>query len=200
VSPGCPVHQAEQRLPAQRSTTQCPDRATVCGKSQSRRRRRTRQWTMSIRCGTGLSGAAPDCPVPQEVRAPTVKTVRTLTVEWRGSRTGQSGGAHRQTASPMVGLVVGGYKYPITTTTPSIQVFQTSHSIQELVQSIQDTIQENQSLSKSHIHSKQIVTKESFARVLWALVLGSLSSSSILVPKLLVIKARDTKCGGPCGV
>jgi hypothetical protein len=27
-----------------------------------------------------LSGAAPDCPVPQVVRAPTIKTVRTLTV------------------------------------------------------------------------------------------------------------------------
>jgi hypothetical protein len=34
-----------------------------------------------------------------------------------------------------------GYKHPPTTTTSSIQVFQTSHSIQELVQSIQDTIQ-----------------------------------------------------------
>ena len=27
-----------------------------------------------------LSGAAPDCPVPQEDKAPTVETVRTLTV------------------------------------------------------------------------------------------------------------------------
>jgi hypothetical protein len=27
-----------------------------------------------------LSGAAPDCPVPQEVKAPTVETIRTLTV------------------------------------------------------------------------------------------------------------------------
>jgi hypothetical protein len=27
-----------------------------------------------------LSGAAPDCPMPQDVRAPTVETVRTLTV------------------------------------------------------------------------------------------------------------------------
>jgi hypothetical protein len=27
-----------------------------------------------------LSGATPDCPVPQKVRAPTVETVRTLTV------------------------------------------------------------------------------------------------------------------------
>jgi hypothetical protein len=31
----------------------------------------TEQW---------LSGAAPDCPVHQDVRAPTVETVRTLTV------------------------------------------------------------------------------------------------------------------------
>jgi hypothetical protein len=27
-----------------------------------------------------LSGAAPDCPVPQDIRAPTVEIVRTLTV------------------------------------------------------------------------------------------------------------------------
>jgi molybdopterin-guanine dinucleotide biosynthesis protein len=64
-------------------------------------------------------------------------------------------------------VVVEGYKYPPTTTTQGIQVSQTSHSIQELVQSIQDTIQKNQSLSKSKIHSKLLVTKERvFARVL----------------------------------
>jgi hypothetical protein len=64
-------------------------------------------------------------------------------------------------------VVVEGYKYPPTTTTPSIQVFQTSHSLQELVQSIQDTIQKNQSLSKSQIHSKLLLTRERvFARVL----------------------------------
>jgi hypothetical protein len=28
-----------------------------------------------------LSGTAPDCPVPQEVKAPTVETARTVTVE-----------------------------------------------------------------------------------------------------------------------
>jgi hypothetical protein len=43
--------------------------------------------------------------------------------------------------------VVAGYKYPPTTTTPSIQVSSTSHSIQELVHSLLDTIQNNQSLS-----------------------------------------------------
>jgi hypothetical protein len=60
-----------------------------------------------------------------------------------------------------------GYKYPPTTTLQGIQVFQPTHSIQELVHSIQDTIRLNQSLSKSQFHSKQLVTRrESFARVL----------------------------------
>jgi hypothetical protein len=63
-----------------------------------------------------------------------------------------------------------GYKYPPTTTTPSIQVFQTSHSIQELVQSIQDTIQKNQSLSKSQIHSKHLVTRERVLLVFFELL------------------------------
>jgi hypothetical protein len=37
--------------------------------------------------------------------------------------------------------VVGGYKYPPTTTTFGIQVFQRSHSIQELEHSLLHTIQ-----------------------------------------------------------
>ena len=78
-------------------------------------------------------------------------------------------------------VVVEGYKYPPTTTTPSIQVFQTSHSIQELVQSIQDTIQENQSLSKSHYHSKQIVTRERVLLMFFEFLrLDHFSSSSFL--------------------
>jgi hypothetical protein len=36
-----------------------------------------------------LSGAAPDCPMAQAFRAPTVETIRTLTVGWHGWRTGQ---------------------------------------------------------------------------------------------------------------
>jgi hypothetical protein len=42
-------------------------------------------------------------------------------------------------ASPTATKVVEGYKYPSTTTTFGIQVFQRSHSIQELVHSLQDT-------------------------------------------------------------
>jgi hypothetical protein len=63
------------------------------------------------------------------------------------------------------------------------------------VHSLLDTIQKNQSLSKSQIHSKHLVTRESVLFVFFELLfLGSLSSFLILVLKLLVIKARDTKC------
>jgi hypothetical protein len=66
-----------------------------------------------------LSGVAPDCPMPQAVRAPTVETVRTLTIGWHGWCTGQCPVAHRtvrcahrQTASPTAGLVVGAINTP----------------------------------------------------------------------------------------
>jgi hypothetical protein len=66
-----------------------------------------------------LSGVAPDCPVPQVVRAPTVETVRTRTVGWRGWRTGQCPVAHRtvwcthqQTDSPAIELMVGAMNTP----------------------------------------------------------------------------------------
>jgi hypothetical protein len=88
-----------------------------------------------------VSGGAPDCPV-----RPSTDSL------------------------PNGYVVVEGYKYPPTTTTPSIQVFQTSHSIQELVQSIKDTIQKNQSLSKSQIHSKLLVTRESVLLVFFELL------------------------------
>jgi hypothetical protein len=58
------------------------------------------------------------CPVPHEYKAPTVETVRTLTV----------GCAHRQQPSLTVELVVEGYKYPQP---PPLQSSKhSSHSIQ----------------------------------------------------------------------
>jgi hypothetical protein len=88
-------------------------------------------------------------------------------VRWR---TGLSGGA--PTAALPNGCFGGwGYKYPPTTAIQGIQVFQTSHSIQELVQSIQDTIQKNQSLSKSQIHSKHLVTRERVLLMFFELLL-----------------------------
>jgi hypothetical protein len=93
-----------------------------------------------------------------------------------------------------------GYKYPPTTTLQGIQVFQPTHSIQELVHSIQDTIRLNQNLSKSQFHSKQLVTRrESFARVLWALALGSLFFFPISCSQQLCNQSkRHQLCGGPC--
>jgi hypothetical protein len=64
-----------------------------------------------------------------------------------------------QQTSPTAVLVVGAINTPPTTTIQGIQVFQTSHSIQELVHSIQVIIQLNQSLSMSQFHSKQLVTR-----------------------------------------
>jgi hypothetical protein len=154
-------------------------------KSQSSTRRSTGQWTGPVWCSTKLSGA-PRC---QSSNGQNRQNPNSW-VTWLAHRTVSSGApdcpVRPSTDNLPNGWIGGwGYKYPPTTTTPSIQVFQTSHSIQELVQSIQDIIQRNQSLSKSQIHSKHLVTREreSFARVLWALVLQA-----------LVIKARDTNC------
>jgi hypothetical protein len=77
-SPDCPVgHQ----------TVRCASGATVdsnsglqreqCADSSCRVRAAPEGAPDSEQC---LSGAAPDCPVRQDVRAPTVETVRTLTV------------------------------------------------------------------------------------------------------------------------
>jgi hypothetical protein len=135
--------------------------------------------------------------------SPTVVWVKTLTVGWRGGTPDSlqclSGGAPDCLVRPSTAafpnglLVVESYKYPPTTTTPSIQVFWSSHSIQELVHLLLDTIQKNQSLSKSQIHSNHLVTWDRVCScVFCAFVLGSLSSFLILVPKWIVIKARDT--------
>jgi hypothetical protein len=93
-------------------------------------------------------------------------------VTWLAHRTVSSGAPDcplhpSTTAFPNDHFGGWGNKYPPTTTLQGIQVFQPTHSIQELVHSIQDTIRLNQSLSKSQFHSKKLVTRrESFARVL----------------------------------
>jgi hypothetical protein len=62
------------------------------------------------------------------------------------------------------------------------------------VQSIQDTIQKNQRLSKSQIHSKHLVTRERVLLVFFELLFLDRFLFLILVLHALVIKARDTNC------
>jgi hypothetical protein len=136
-----------------------------------------------------MSGVAPDCPVPLEDKASNGQKLPNPNswVMWLAHRT-VSGGAPDCLVCPSTAaipngyVVVEGYKYPPTTTTPSIQVSSTtSHSIQELVHSLLDIIQKNQSLSKSQIHSKHLVTRESVFFVFFELLfLGSLSSYPFL--------------------
>jgi hypothetical protein len=113
-------------------------------------------------------------------------------VTWLAHRTVQC--AHRQTTSPTATLVVGAINTPNHHTSwhPS---FQPTHSIQELVHSIQYTIRLNQTLSKSQFHSKQLVTRrESFTVFFELLRLDRFPSSPFLVLNIFVIKARDTNC------
>jgi hypothetical protein len=106
-----------------------------------------------------LSGAPPDCPVAPLVRAPTVESYGWGTC--LAHRTVRC--AIRQQPSPTATLVVGAINTP-TTNTSRHPSFQPTHSIQELVHSIQDTNRVNQNISKSQFHSKQLVTRsESFA-------------------------------------
>ena len=77
-----------------------------------------------------LSGAAPDCPVPLEDKASNGQKLQNPNgwVTWLAHRT-VSGGAPDCPVRPSTAaipngcLVVEGYKYPPTTTTPSIQDF-----------------------------------------------------------------------------
>jgi hypothetical protein len=121
-------------------------------------------------------------------------------VTWTAHRTVSSGApdcsVRPSTAAPPNGHFGGwGYKYPPTTNTSRHPSFQPTHSIQELVHSIQDIIRVNQNLSKSQFHSKALVTRrESFAVFFELLRLDRFSSSPFLVPKFFGIKARDTNC------
>jgi hypothetical protein len=69
--------QAEQRLASAMVDSNGRLQRKQCADSLRRVRAAPEDAPDSEQC---LSGVAPDCPVPQDVRAPTVETVRTLTV------------------------------------------------------------------------------------------------------------------------
>jgi hypothetical protein len=151
-SPDCPVHQRSNDYFMQRSPAKAEDSEEQCAIVRGRAEPPIRGAPDTAQC---LSGAAPDCLVPLEDKASNGQKLPNPNswVTWLAHRI-VSGGAPdcpvrpSTAATPNGCLVVEGYKYPPTTTTPSIQVSNTSHSIQELVHSLLDINQKNQSLSK----------------------------------------------------
>jgi hypothetical protein len=130
---GATASQCNGRLQRSPATLQCADSSR---RSQSSRRRHTGHWIVSVWCGTGLFGAT----WRQSSNARNRQNPNGW-VTWLAHRTVWC--AHREQPSPTVELVVGGYKYPTTTSTPIIQAFTIVHSIQEKNTTLQDT---NQSL------------------------------------------------------
>jgi hypothetical protein len=134
VPPDCPVHQRSNDYFTQRSPAKVEDSEELCA-------------TVRGRAEPPVRGA-PDCPVPLEDKASNGQKLPNPNgwVTWLAHRT-VSGGAPDCLVRPSTAaipngyVVVEGYKYPPTTTTPSIQVSSTSHSIQELVHSLLDSIQ-----------------------------------------------------------
>jgi hypothetical protein len=147
------VCQAEQRLTA--PTVVCNSYSEQCGlHAQSQSRRQKAHPTVNS-----------DCPVHHRtVLWPHLSGLQQSNpngwVTWLAHRTVWC--ALRQQPSPTATLVVGAINTPNHHTSLH-PCFQTFHSIQELVHSIQDTNRVNQNLSKSQFHSKQLVTRrESF--------------------------------------
>jgi hypothetical protein len=148
-----------------------------------------------------VARGAPDCPVSLEDKVSNDQKLPNPNgwVTWLAHRTVRC--AHRQQPSPTVMWWLRDINTP-TTTTPSIQVSSTSHSIQELVHSLLDTNQKNQSLSKCQksFHSPSDL-RESFVRVLCAPV----SWIAFFLPHYYSQvtcnqSKRHQECGGPCGV
>jgi hypothetical protein len=112
-SPDCPVHQAEQRLTAQRSfekvwtvREQCAQKSEQASEAHRTLNSSCPVRHQTVRCGTGLSGA-PSC---QSSNGWNYQNPNSW-VTWLAHQTVRC--AHRQTASPTVGLVVGAINTPL---------------------------------------------------------------------------------------
>jgi hypothetical protein len=172
-SPDCPVWQRSNGYFAQRSTAKArwsdEQWGTMCAESKPR----VRGASNTKQC---LSGAAPDCPVPLEDKASNGQKLENPNgwVAWLAHRT-VSGGAPdcpvrpSTAACPNGCLVVEGYKYPPNHHHPKHPRFL---SITFITRALAFTPRHNwkdQSLSKSPIHLKHLVTWERDFVFFWAL-------------------------------
>jgi hypothetical protein len=102
-------------------------------------------------------------------------------------------------ASPTTMEVVGGYKYPPTTSFITIQAFQTLHSIQEQKTPLKDTSNRFDPLQSLGFNSIPFGFERGCSCVLLLLGLAfffSFSYSQVLCKQ----GKRYQVCGGPCGV
>jgi hypothetical protein len=181
---------AKQRLPAQRST------ATDTCKRYSAR-------TFRAEVRAAARGASDSEQYLSGATRRQSSNGRTLTVGWRGWRTIQHPVAqrtvrcaHRQQPPPSVVLVGEGYKYPSTTSTPTIQAFITLHSIQEQSATLQDTNQSHRSDRSLQFNSSALgLVRGSIVFLCCSSLLGlAFFSFSLLTLKCFVSEARDTNC------
>jgi hypothetical protein len=200
-SPDCPVCHRTLRCtsgattPAQRSTaTDTRKSATVHGHfAQSQSSRQKAHWTVNNTCP--VQHRTVRCHMKIKLQHRNRQNPNDW-VTWLAHRT-LSGGApdSSTTASPTVELVVGSYKYPPTTSTPTIQAFTTTHSIQEQYTTLQDTNQSLRSNQSPPFNSSNLgLVRRSSCVPLLLLLLGWLSSFSHSYSQSLVSKARDTNC------
>jgi hypothetical protein len=118
-------------------------------------------------------------------------------VTWLAHRTVRC--AHRQQPNPNGCLVVERYKYPSTTSTPTIQAFITLHSIQEQSATLQDTNQSHQSNQSPQFNSSALgLVRGSFLCFFVAWL--AFFFLSFLFSKPCKRSKRHQSCGGPCGV
>jgi hypothetical protein len=146
--------------------------------------------------------------VPQDVRAPTVETVITLTVGCRGWRTGQCPVAHRtvrcahrQQPSPTAVLVVGAIN------TPQPPLFKTSKHSLLLIQyksNTQHSKTQIKAFNQIKVHNSTLVLRTcekidlcSFVPLVAWLAFFFLS---FLLSKPCKRSKRHQLCSGPCGV
>jgi hypothetical protein len=135
VPPDYPVQQRSNDSFAQRSTAKAEESDEQWRTVRAELEPPVRGAPDTEQC---LSGVAPNCPVPLEDKAFNGLKLPNPNgwVTWLAHRTVSSGTpdclVRSSTAAiPNGYVVVEGYKYPPTTTTPSTQAFHTLHSIQE---------------------------------------------------------------------
>jgi hypothetical protein len=137
VPPICPVHQRSNDSFAQWSTPKAEESELQCATVHDRVQPPVRGAPNSEQY---LSGAAPDSPVPLEDKASNSQQRPNPNgwVTWQAHRTVRC--AHRQQPTPMAMWWLRAINTPNHHHSKH-QVSSTSHSIQELVHSLQDTIQ-----------------------------------------------------------